>query len=950
MEDLTKIYELSETYPRNLEQRTEEWLLKLRVLLWGQAAIPIAAKEKQDIPAASPQQTKKRIKRLSSLNELEEADGNVSRDSVVKKSEKTQSPRKSKRSNAELLAAADAIDATVEAPVPAPRTQEEDQTNSNTTTNERKSDATNLMPPPPAPIVAPAPILDEASSGRPQRAAKLKSEKNLKEQGLRGKLRRPTNDEVIAVKLEHEHRPSQMHEAGDLVAKSKKQSSVSEATLRETESLASSKSDESVVVVSGKQPPIVSIDSDLEDAVVQTTAANTINEKSQEKDATKTQEKKSLEPSENAVRELRIKIKREKVSISTSEETKEDTIKDDALFKAPGLLPAPIPMCKNETATIDDTSSLASTILSSTTNTTTAAPAKKGRKKKEVHKPIKVERFSDLDPKPSPISSRTRHGSIGKSPQREEEQVTVSAAETKRPASIYEDAIETPPSHHSQNNTSKNVTSVIGNETVNIGLTNDATMNLGTVPADATINLGPVPGDATFCTNPAQTTFQVAPGQTTFVMDSNPNATVTLNKLSGAGAVADATFDIHQLSKAAKDDDAAGQRSFETAKDSSMPHDDSLLTEDECEQQKPVVATKSKISNASVKSSGSSKSSVSTKTAYKMPTRTNELFNPLAQSPVKMRVEAFENAAAAATEQSKRPVRIKKENVTPSAITTPVIGKLTGPALGRFLTPTQGSNVATHNSAIAKKGVTSAKALPMTKSASASNLQRSNSTTATKTLQRENSADDFRKGLHNLAEERKKQREQKHLLAAQQREAKERERAERMAKLAKEREEKRLVKKQQEQEQKKRELDDIQRKLRQQQEEEAAKQKAAKERELLMQMKQQQLAKQRMMPPPPKTASKYAFEMLHEDDSTDDEDKVSYKRPPPPSWSRSHIRGPNMLKQEYTPAAYIDSFFSVQPMTPDLKIIFPNIDARHLKRNSSVLWSTPPRYSELPKY
>lgn len=63
-----------------------------------------------------------------------------------------------------------------------------------------------------------------------------------------------------------------------------------------------------------------------------------------------------------------------------------------------------------------------------------------------------------------------------------------------------------------------------------------------------------------------------------------------------------------------------------------------------------------------------------------------------------------------------------------------------------------------------------------------------------------------------------------------------------------------------------------------------------------------------------------------------------------------HKRGPYVLKQEYTPSGYIDSFFSVQPMTPDLKQIFPNIDARHLKRNSSVLWSTPPRYSELPKY
>lgn len=41
-------------------------------------------------------------------------------------------------------------------------------------------------------------------------------------------------------------------------------------------------------------------------------------------------------------------------------------------------------------------------------------------------------------------------------------------------------------------------------------------------------------------------------------------------------------------------------------------------------------------------------------------------FSPLVQSPVKLRVEAFENAAAAATEQSKRPLRSKKENLTSS--------------------------------------------------------------------------------------------------------------------------------------------------------------------------------------------------------------------------------------------------------------------------------------------
>jgi len=131
----------------------------------------------------------------------------------------------------------------------------------------------------------------------------------------------------------------------------------------------------------------------------------------------------------------------------------------------------------------------------------------------------------------------------------------------------------------------------------------------------------------------------------------------------------------------------------------------------------------------------------------------------------------------------------------------------------------------------------------------------------------------------------------KHLQAAQQREVKERERAERMARVA---EEKRL-KKEKLEERKRLEMEELQRKINQQEEAERIKKARAKEqeRELMQQLKIQQLkvqqqnsakAKLNMMPPPPK--SKYTFEMLHEDDSTDDEGKVSHKRPPVPNWSR----------------------------------------------------------------
>ncbi|XP_075166085.1 inner centromere protein [Haematobia irritans] len=926
MDDLLDLYNLTETIPAELELIVEEWVNNLRVILWGPTVLPAnAVKEAtKEIIAASPQQTKKRVKRLTSLNEEDNEDASsmlvvadAQRTTNHKLSRGQVSPRRSKRSNAELLAIAENIESSVpnvleEIPIPPKKSADEaPQMEKTEVTAERKSDATNLMPPPPVP----AEHTEEHSSGRPTRMAKMKCEKNLKEPRINTKLRRPSSNEV-KVKLEHEQRPSQIHEKIS-------QNIASEEIPHERPS-ANSKPNDSIVILPPPKPATIEIsETSDDDAGVQVSTTD-----ASKKEAKNLTRNASLESSDGSVRSLRIKIKREKTSINPQEENP-NGVPDDTVFKAPSTVPLPMALApKNETTALEESSAAAASMLSSTTS---SIAGKKPRKKKEAPRPIKVERFSDLDPKPSPVALRTRGSAGSRISQTEKDSDNQTPIEEpKRGGSIYEDAVETP--------TQRTSKGTIVNETV----------NLGAVPAsDATMNLGPVPSDATFCTNAAQTTFQVTPGQTTFVVEGNPNATVTLNKNSSG---ADATFNVQGSAKAEKEDEAVGQRSFETAKDSSVPHEESLITEDESIE--PPVPTKTKVSSSAKATVPLTKNvSKVTKANYKLPNRTNELFNPLAQSPVKQRVEAFENAAAAASEQTKRPLRNKKENVTPSATTTPVIGKLATPALGRFLTPTQSSNLTSSSSTVAKKAPTSAsKAMTLTKSAS-STLHRSNSTVSSKTLQRENSADDFRKGLHNLAEERKKQREQKHLLAAQQREAKERERAERMAKLAKEREEKRLLK-QQEQEQKRRELDEIQRKLRLQQEEEAARLKAAKEREMLLQMKQQQQmsSRQKMMPPPAKTTSKYTFEMLHEDDSTDDEDKVSYKRPPPPSWSRSHKRGPYVLKQEYTPSSYIDYFFSVQPMTPDLKQIFPNIDARHLKRNSSVLWSTPPRYSELPKY
>ncbi|XP_036330901.1 MAP7 domain-containing protein 1 isoform X1 [Rhagoletis pomonella] len=893
MEELLKIVEASEEYCDELHQLKEKFMQDLRAKLSGQKLPVTESSNLGQLPTVTPQQTKKRIKRLSDLNESDTAESIPEKISPSRNSART--------SNSKLLATAVAMEAEIDDDA-IPQTPQINPTAAPSSAKVPHTEPTEvqLMPPPPAPLApAPSDILQtsciETSFVRPQRAAKLKSEKNLKEPKLNNKLRRPSSCDTPRVKLEHEERPSQMHEVADDASATNRDS---------TKSTASVRSEDSVVAIPTKAPSVVEINSEDEQT----------NEKGSERNSVE----------DGKVRSLRIKIKREKSSLGNTEKNADSSPPSSTIESSVSTqLIVPLPKVAVKSETGSDDSTIASTTISANT-TSTAGNTRRRKKKDALPKPIKVERFSDIEDNTRTRKGRKQNRGSG--------------------GSVYEDAVDHPLTTGEATNTPPTRVSPVPSHIAAAAGMNE-TVNNRTQP-DKT---GVVGSDATFCANAAQTTFQVDPAQTTFVVDNqNANVTVTLNKKSGGNGapVGDTTYNLP--TSGANNSTASSHHSMETAKDTTNPQPDSLLTEDESfEPEKP----KSKLATLPKPGPASTKSKM-----FKMPTRTNELFNPLVQSPVKKKVEAFENAAIAAhnTEVTStgRPKRTK-ENAAPSNLVTPIIGKIaSAPALGRFLTPTQSSNLT--GSLLKVKKVPSSASKAQAHPKAIASVKAVSGTTASRALSRENSAEDFRKGLHNLAEERKKQREQKHLIAAQQREAKERERAERAAKLVKEREEKRL-KKQQEAEQKKQALEDIQRVLRQQ--EEAAKLKAAKakaeqERELLQQMKQQnsRAAAGKMLPPPPKMQTKYTFEMLHEDDSTDEEEKTSYKRPPPPNWSRSHVRGAAIRMQQYWPTKIIDSFFSVQPMSPDLRSIFPNISSHHLKRNSSVLWTTPPRYSELPKH
>lgn len=113
---------------------------------------------------------------------------------------------------------------------------------------------------------------------------------------------------------------------------------------------------------------------------------------------------------------------------------------------------------------------------------------------------------------------------------------------------------------------------------------------------------------------------------------------------------------------------------------------------------------------------------------------------------------------------------------------------------------------------------------------------------------------------------------------------------------------------------------------------------------------QEQLRQNKMKAEESRKKNAYNFDMLESGDSTDDEGKTSSKRPMPPAWSMSHNRHAAVIAQSKVSTKITDKFFSVAPHEVDLREIFPRIDEKYLRRNSSAVWNSPPRYSLLPKY
>lgn len=259
-----------------------------------------------------------------------------------------------------------------------------------------------------------------------------------------------------------------------------------------------------------------------------------------------------------------------------------------------------------------------------------------------------------------------------------------------------------------------------------------------------------------------------------------------------------------------------------------------------------------------------------------------------------------------------------------------------------------------------------------------------NSIDKTDDKKRKQNDDDARKkreeALRLVTEEKRRKRQEKELKNKLAREAKEKQDMEKRQKAEREREEKarlaqQMMEKQREEMEKKR-LAQLQRaqekeekrrqeeqlRLQRLQEQEEAErilaeqrrreQEAEKRKEAEVRAQQQTAAEAMKVKNQISTQSKYGnkyhgptnyiLDSEPDEDESDDESKPKHVIP---YWAHPQVRKAQLAMQRYIPEKAVFTFFGSRKCTPDLAELFQGIDKSRLKRTSSAIWRTPPRFS-----
>ncbi|GLV40169.1 Inner centromere protein [Carabus blaptoides fortunei] len=346
------------------------------------------------------------------------------------------------------------------------------------------------------------------------------------------------------------------------------------------------------------------------------------------------------------------------------------------------------------------------------------------------------------------------------------------------------------------------------------------------------------------------------------------------------------------------------------------------------------------------------------KAETKKAAKTKPMFSPYANSPVKKRVAAFEQLGTGAIDMPTRVTRTKTKMLTEKENELKGITEETGNRTkSKYITPimskkipsmvpyTDGKQYRTQTFAANKMYNTSTmssdvsvKSATAVKPTKAELIERK----AEEQRRRLEKEDDVKRKKEALLqakiEEQKRRREEKQAKAQKAREQIDREKEEKFRQMLQEKEEKQLEEQQRKREwatKKAAEMEE-RRKIEEQI-------KLAKMREYEVKKKQEDLRKPKygMKPPPLPT------EDCEDSDSSSENVKP---RVPGPSWGQKKQLVPHLLMMRHVPRQFIETFFQMQPTTPDLRQIFESVDERTLRRNSSAVWRTPPRYSTLPKF
>ncbi|XP_076665267.1 inner centromere protein isoform X1 [Andrena cerasifolii] len=86
----------------------------------------------------------------------------------------------------------------------------------------------------------------------------------------------------------------------------------------------------------------------------------------------------------------------------------------------------------------------------------------------------------------------------------------------------------------------------------------------------------------------------------------------------------------------------------------------------------------------------------------------------------------------------------------------------------------------------------------------------------------------------------------------------------------------------------------------------------------------------------------YILDSEPDDEESDDESRPKHVIP---HWAQPQVRKAQLAIQRYIPEKAVFRFFDTRKCTPDLTQLFQGIDRSRLKRTSSAIWKTPPRYS-----